>query len=237
MRERRGLQDGSDRTASLARWLRDVPETDNVQELVLEAWVGDEPPEQMRRWPKARVTRDLAPEINDLIEDFAADNGTTAHARLTWIRADNGLPWLSRGFRARCPREHQEVIQPLDGSSVSALSQQQRHTEAAYQQLQNVVNNSQEFCLALLERSEARTERVLSYFDRVLDRLDQRAQVAEQVADSAAEQIAEAAAAAEEATRLAEEAVANAESAQEDDKFAKVLDLGSKLIGAGGPSK
>lgn len=232
-RERRGLQDGNDRIATIARWLRDVPDAEVIKELVLECWPGDEEPEQSRRWPKESVSRELAPDINDLITDYAADCGTTINARLKWVRADSGATWLSKKFRATCPRNLQEAVVPLDASNVSQLAQNQRHTEALAQTLIEVVNRSDARFLDMVDKTDARTERMFGYFDRMLERLDKRAQDAEQVADTAGEQIARAEELAEEAIERAEGAIEQAEAAGEDDKVARVIDIAFKKLSEG----
>lgn len=228
-RARRGLQDGGDRLATIARWLAVVPDGLDVNELVLEAWAGDEPPEMIRRWRKEKVSRELSHEINDLIGDHALDNGSTISARLSWLDT-GGTSKLSKKFRALCPKEFQEHIFPLDGSQVSQLSANQRHTEAMAQKMIEATQKVFE----ISDRSDMRSEKLFDFIDRIMARLEQRAVAAEEIADSAAEEINNAEALAESATKAAEEAVQRAEEAGDDDKMAKVFDIAFKRLTEGG---
>jgi hypothetical protein len=222
MRDKRGLQDGNDREATIARWLKNEVLSERVTELVLTARCGDEAENIIARWPRERVHRDLAPEINALVQDFANDNGTTCNAHLTWMTAE-GQPWTSKGFRARCSAGTEETVRPLDASNVSLIQQLQRHLEASNRLLVDFV-----------DRSDARWERMFERIDKQAVLAEERAQAALEQAEQLEEAAQNAIALAEEATEQAEQAKAAAEAAADDDKLAKVLDIAGRQLMAGG---
>lgn len=229
-RERRGLQDGGDRTATIARWLRQKVRSERVTELVLTAWTGDLEPEVLARYPRdeAEANATLGEELSSLIQDYADDAGTSIFAQVAWCTAE-GQSWTSKRFRGRCTREAEEVVHPLDGSMQATLQQQQRHNEATVQQL---IQMSQQL-VRDRDSVDDRYARILDSYDRMNERLLSRLEVAESVAEEAAEAVAEATEVAEEAAAVAEEATQAAENAGENDRLAKVIEIAAKQLTGG----
>lgn len=221
-RTKRGLFDGNDRVARIARWLRNPVKSERVVELVLECAVSDEPPLLLQRWGVREVHTDLAPEIDALIQDYADDKGTTCSASLQW-RLEDGSCWLSKGFRGLCQDTSRENVRALDGSQLSIITQLQRHNEAKDRTI-----------IELFKAAEDRSNRMFDLFDRALERLERRALEAESERDEATEAMAELEQIADRATVTAETAVAAAESAKTDDKIGQVVELVSKQLMAGG---
>jgi hypothetical protein len=220
-RERRGLQDGNDRTATIARWLLASPESESVVELVLTAWTGDDEPAVLARWVRSAVNRELAPTISELIQDYADDNGTTCTAQLTWTTQSGG-PWTAKRFRGRCSQAAVEVVRPLDGSSSAVLAQMQRHNEILLQKM-----------CELVDRTDSRWERIFERTDKQLERAERRAETAEDAVLELEQSASEAVELAEQAATEAEAAVAAAEAAGADDKVAKVVEIAVKQLGGG----
>jgi hypothetical protein len=222
-RERRGLRDGSDRIARIARWLSAKPVNADVRELVLSLEDGD----VLGRWPVDTVLPSMAPAINDLILDAANDAGSTIGAKLHWER-ENGTSYLSKGFRAKCDDEDRETVRPLDGSMMSLLSANQRHTEALAQQVA-------QFCAG----SEARVERFLAIQERLIEKLCVQL-------DNSEKRRVQAEAGEQEALELATTAMESGEAAvkeaaevvaQKDDVVSKVIDIGIKQLTGGAIAK
>jgi hypothetical protein len=233
-RERRGLQDGGDRTATIARWLAQKVRSERVTELVLQGWTGEQDPEVIVRYPRsdAEAHATLADEISGLIQDYADDQGTNISAMLSWVTAE-GQPWTSKRFRGRCSKASEEVVHPLDGTMTAQLQQSQRHAEAAVQQ---VIQMSQQVTTTLArdrEQVDERYSRILDSYERMNERLMQHLEAAEKVAEEAAEAAAEATEVAEEAAAVAEEATAAAESGEKDDRLAKVIEIAAKQLTGG----
>ena len=217
-RERRGLRDGADRVARIARWLAGKPSDPSVTELVLSLEEGD----VLGRWPADRVVMSMAPEINALILDAANDAGTTVGAKLTWVR-DNDTPYLSKGFRAKCDDEDRENVRPLDGTMTSFLSQSQRHTEALASQVA-------QFCA----NSEARVERFLAIQERMLDKVLDQLDVSEKRRLLAEQSEQEALALANDAAEAGELAAAEAEAAKDGkDPMGQVIEIAAKQLLSG----
>jgi len=218
-RERRGLRDGSDRVARIARWLAAKPLNADVTELTLTLEDGD----VLGRWPVDRVVPSMAPDINALILDAANDAGTTIGARLAWVRADDS-PYLSKGFRAKCDDEDRENVRPLDGTMTSFLSQSQRHTEALASQVA-------QFCA----NSEQRVERFLAIQERMLDKVLDQLDVADKRRLAAETREQEALELAHEAAEAGEAAAAEAEAAKEGkDPMGQVIEIATKQLLSGG---
>jgi hypothetical protein len=222
-RERRGLLDGGDRVATIARWLRQrVPSSEDVTELLLTAWTAEEDPEVLARWARADVTCDLAPEISALIAEYADDQGTHCKAQIAWVDADR-TPYASKRFRGICAKGAQEHVRPLDGTISAAFQQTQRHLEA-------IMEGTARERLA----SDARMERMMTLFDRQLERAHERIAQLEGQNVELGEAAEDATAAAEDAADVAEEALNEAENAKKDDRLGTVLELVSKQLMTGG---
>jgi hypothetical protein len=189
--------------------------------LILEAWCGDDPATIVLRLGRDVVTRESAVELAQGIQDYADDCASTANARLCW-RTASGETWASKTFRARPSVSREEGVFPLDGSMSSMLSQNQRHTEAAFQ-----------LAAGMVEKSEGRMERMFSYMDRMLERLDQKAERAVAENEELEERALTAEQLAEQALEAADEAVKEAEAVKEDDKLARVIDMGMRAMGGG----
>ena len=221
-RERRGLTDGGDRIATIARWLRQrVPNSEEVKELLLTAWTAEEDPEVLARWPRADVTPDLAPELSALIAEYADDAGTHCRAQLAWV-SDDGTPYASKRFRGLCGTEAVHV-RPLDGTVTSVLTATQRHLEA-------IMQSTAHERLA----SDARVERMMGLFDRQLERAHERITSLESRNAELADAADEAAEIAEEASEVAESALSEVETAKTNDRVGTVIELMSKQLMQGG---
>jgi hypothetical protein len=224
-RPKRGLRDGSDRTATIARWLDVLITSERVTELVLEIGTADKDPDVMARWDRTEVTPELAPAINALIADSANDLGTTVSALLYWGCAD-GTKWRSKAFRAMCDDTLREHARPLDGSSLSIITQLQRSVEAKDRMM-----------IEMFRASGDRHKAELEILDRMLARLEQRATNAETEAAELEETAELATAEAERAARVAEQAIAKAEEKAGDDKVANVINIVARQLMAPPPQE
>jgi len=230
-RERRGLQDGGDRSASIARWLAQAPASEAVTELVLYARAGDDDESVITRFPRARVTRELAPELSALVQDYADDVGGQVSARLQW-QLEDGRPWTAKALRARPMRSQSGrdiPIEPFDGSRNTDLQQNQRHTEILLRQLIEREERHDHW----RDRSEERAERMFAQYERTLEMLRADVDRARAEAEQVAAEAATATQLADEAMGHAEEAVQAAEAAGKDDKFAQVLEMVPRALAAG----
>lgn len=217
-RPKRGIRDGSDRAATIARWLDVLVTSERVTELVLECSTADHEPQVMARWDRNEVTPELATAINALIADSANDLGTTVSALLYWGCAD-GTKWRSKAFRAMCDDVLREHARPLDGSSLSIITQLQRSVEAKDRMM-----------IEMFRTSGERHKTELEILDRMLARLEQRATDAES-REAELEDAAELATAeAERAARVAEQAIATAEERAGDDKVANVINIVARQL-------
>jgi hypothetical protein len=217
-RPRRGLRDGGDRIATIARWL-DVPVmSERVTELVLECATSDQDPQVMARWARDEVNPELAPAIASLIQDSANDLGTTVSALLYWGCAD-GTKWRSKAFRALCDDAMKENVRPLDGSSLSIITQLQRSVEAKDRMM-----------IEMFRASGERHKAELEILDRMLARVEQRATDAETEATELEQAAEQATAAAEHAARVAEQAIEAAEEKAGDDKVANVINIVARQL-------
>lgn len=222
-RERRGVRDGSDRIARIARFLATKVTSKLVTELVLSLLDGDDAGEVLARWDRDDVTTELAYQIDAMILDAANDAATTVNARLAWVTSE-GATYLSKNFRAKCDQSEQEHVRPLDGTMQSMLQQNQRHTEALAAQLAqmcarqddrfektlNIVTGMQELLLQQVARSEMRANEA-----------EEREQATLELADQAASQAEEAAAEADEAKR------------GKGDTMGQVIEIAAKQLAAG----
>jgi hypothetical protein len=226
-RDKRGLYDGADRAATIARWLRNPPQFGNVTELALFTWSADEPPEIAARWPLAQATPSLSAEISELIQDSANDCGATISARLCWLAADE-KPYGAKTFRARPAKESEEPTR-MDGANSALLAQQQKHNEI-------LVRHNIELTRIVVEQStkgDDRFERVLAMYEKQLERLNERADTAEDLAAELQEDASTAVEIAEKATSQAETARQEAEEAAKESQVGKVVDIMIKQITAG----
>lgn len=221
-RPRRGPQDGNDRVARIARWLRQTDKPTGAIELTLECGASNDERELVARWKKDEVSPELAYAINDLIQDQADDSGNTISAMLTWVRED-GSSYLSKGFRAVCKAENLEMVRPLDATNISIISQLQRHNEALAAQ------NA-----ALTARQDDRWERVLGIYERTIETLVHQRDSAVTEAESAKVERDQAIELADTAADEAERARAAAEAAGEKDQLSNVIELGVKQLFSGG---
>lgn len=221
-RQRRGPQDGNDRIARIARWLRQTEKPGGAVELTLECGTSNDERELVSRWKKDAVEPELAYAINDLIQDQADDAGSTISAMLTWVRED-GSSYLSKGFRAVCKAENLEMVRPLDASTTSIISQLQRYNEALSGQL-----------LSLSTRQDDRWERVLTLYERTIEKLVDQRDTAVVEAENARLERDQAVELAETAAAEAEKAHAVAEEAKDKDELANVVKIGVKQLLSGG---
>jgi hypothetical protein len=221
-RTKRGVFDGNDRVARVARWLRNPVKSERVTELVLECAVSDEAPMLLQRWARDDVHSEIAVEIDALIQDYADDKGTTCSASLQW-RLEDGSVWLSKGFRGLCQDNSRENVRPLDGSQLSIITQLQRHNEAKDRTI-----------IELFRQSEDRWGKMFELMDRALERSERRALMAEEQAEDANEERDQLAAVAERATATAEVAIEQAEQTKTDDKLGQVVELVSRQLMSGG---
>lgn len=221
-RPRRGPQDGNDRVARIARWLKQTDQPAGAVELTLECGSSADEREMVSRWKKADVLPELAYAINDLIQDQADDAGSTISAILTWVRED-GSSYLSKGFRAVCKAENLEMIRPLDSSVQSQISQLQRHNEAYAAQLAQIAT-----------RQDDRWERVLGIYERTIASLVEQRDAAVNDAQTARDERDQAIELADTAASEAERAAEVAEQAKQGDQLSKVIDIGVKQLLAGG---
>lgn len=221
-RPRRGPQDGNDRVARIARWLRQTDKPAGAQELTLECGTSNDERELVARWKKDEVSPELAYAINDLIQDQADDSGNTISAMLTWVRED-GSSYLSKGFRAVCKAENLEMVRPLDATNISIISQLQRHNEALAAQ------NA-----ALTARQDDRWERVLGIYERTIETLVHQRDSAVGEAESAKVERDQAIELADTAASEAERAREAAKQAGEKDQLSNVIELGVKQLLTGG---
>lgn len=227
--ERRGLFDGNDRVPTIARWLRQsVPDSASVVELVLTAWTGEEEPEVLARYPRARVTEGLATELSALIDDAANDAGVHIKAQLAWVDAE-GRAYSSKRFRGLCRKDRQLNVQPLDGTSSSQLTQTQRHLEA----LMDVTMQERVRMDSARDREHERYMRLMELQDKEIERLRARIAELETLIAELQDTTTEAVEAAEEAAQTAEEAIAQAEGNTEADRFGKVIELVTKQLAPG----
>ncbi len=233
-RERRGFQDGNDRVARIARWLKQNGKLSaNVPELVLECTAGnDEEPEIVARWERGHVLPELAPEINRLIQDQADDRRTTISARLFWARED-GSAYISKGFRAACSDDAREIVRPMDGSLVSVIQMMQRHNEAFASQISTMAARAGD----IADRHDARFEQVLAIQAKTIASLLEQRDSAEDKAVAARTEAEQAVELAVEAAEQAEKAVKEAEAKGEQDHLAQVIEIGMKQLISGGSAK
>jgi len=225
-RERRGLQDGNDRVATIARWLSQPPQSDRVVELVLLSKAGDDEFSVVARYKRENVTRDLAVELSNLCQDQADDVGGQISARLEW-RTEDGQAYASKALRARVQRADGSLpLEAWDSSSASIIAQTQRHNEIL---LRHVVDTTR-LVADSIDRSNERVERLFGYVDRVLEKLSARADAAESDLAQLAAERDQAVAVAEEAVAQADEAVATAEANMANDKLAKVIEIGQQAL-------
>lgn len=224
-RPRRGPQDGNDRVARIARWLASTSKPHAATELTLECGLSNDEREIVSRWAKADVGPELAYAINDLIQDFADDHGSTTSAMLSWVRED-GSSYLAKGFRAVCKAENLEMVRPLDSSVASQISQLQRHCEAYAAQLALVSS-----------RQDERWERVLGLYERTIETLVHQRDSAVGEAEAARVERDQAIELADTAAVEAERANERAEEAAEQDQFANVVKIGMKQLLSGGGGK
>lgn len=218
--DRRGARDGNDRIARIARWLHLPVASSSVDRLVLMLEDGD----TLGSWPRADVlgAEDaIAYKVDAVLVDSANDQGTTVTARLAWFAGDSA--WASKTFRAPCDAAHAETIRPLDGTLMSMLQANQRHTEALAQQIAT-------FNL----RSDERVERFFGVMERVMTLTLTRLEDAEQRRAEAEAREVQALELAEQATSAAETAKADAEAAANDDTIGKIVEIGTKQLLAGG---
>lgn len=219
-RPRRGLRDGNDRTAVVARWLGRGPPP-GAAELHLE--VRDPHTEDwptLARWKASEVDEPLATEINQLVQDTADDNGADVMCRLRWYdSATGGL--TEKSMRGRPAAEHAQHVRQLDGSMVSMLASNQKHTEALMMRMVQMVGESESRWERMLDRQEAREERL---HDKLLALMEERDAVRDE-RDAAIE-------AANDAAETAEAANRRAEEAEQSDKFGQVVEIGMKQIAA-----
>jgi hypothetical protein len=220
-RPRRGPQDGNDRVARIARWLKQTDQPAGAVELTLECGTNDER-EMVSRWRKADVLPELAYAINDLIQDQADDSGSTISAMLTWVRED-GSAYLTKGFRATCKAENLEMVRPLDATNVSIISQLQRHNEALAATVSTIAT-----------RQDERWERVLGLYERTIETLVHQRDAAVSDAQLARDERDQAIELADTAASEAERAAEAAEQAKQGDQLSKVIDIGVKQLLAGG---
>lgn len=232
-RERRGVFDGNDRTARIARWLAQNSNlTADVPELVLQCSPGgDAEPEIVMRWERSIVLPEMAPDINRLIQDYADDRRTTTSALLYWARAD-GSPYLSKGFRATCADTEKENVFPLDGSTQSIIQMLSRHCESSAQQMALMSQRQMDN----IARGDERMERMLGILERTNERLLEQITSAEDTAAAATQERDKAVELAGEAAEQAERAVKVAEEKGEQDELAKVIEIGFKQLMSGGKS-
>jgi hypothetical protein len=222
-RDRRGLKDGNDRIARIARFLSTPVKNPNVAELVLTLLDGEDS-EVLARWPKDDASTEMAYQIDAMLLDAANDAATTIDARLAWVTTD-GVTWLSKNFRARCTQTEQENVRPLDGTMQSMLQQNQRHTEALAAQLAQITN-----------RSEERFERSMSIFTGLQEMLLRQVESSERRRLEAEEREQETLELAEQAAGQAEEAAAEvaAAGAGKDDPMGKVIEIAARQLMSGG---
>lgn len=224
-RQRRGPQDGNDRVARIARWLRQNGQPAGAKELTLECGSTNDERELVARWPKADASPELAYAINDLIQDHADDSGSTVSAMLSWVR-DDGTPYLSKGFRAVCKAENLEMVRPLDASTTSIISQLQRYNEGLSAQL-----------LTMTTKQDDRWERVLGLYERTIETLVAQRDTATVVAEEMKVERDEAIELAETAASEAERARDAAADAKATDHLSNVIELGVKQLIAGSGGK
>lgn len=228
-RERRGLQDGNDRVANIARWLGTPIGHDDQDAMMLVLWVWrhDGEPNVVARWRRKEVTRDLAPEVNAFMTDFAEDEQANCRAKLSWCLT-NGEEWCSKTFRVICSAKPDRSDQ-LDGSLSSVMMQLQRHNEAYAQRLVELTDTVER----RQGQADERWERMFGIMDRQLERLALRAETAEQDAEDMANAAEQATEVAEQATRTAEEAMRAAEENKGDDTTNTILKLTAGQLGLG----
>jgi hypothetical protein len=219
-REKRGLQDGNDRVASIARWLNTPIGNNEVSALVLSIWRPDENPTIVARWLRKEVTRDLAPEVNAFMLDFAADEGANCRAKLQWLLPD-GAEWCAKTFRISCADkpDHREQ---LDGTPISLIMQLQRHNEAFAQTL-----------VKMVEGVESRYVSVFEMVDKQLARTNALLETAQADRDEATFAAEEASEIAQEATETAAKAIEEAEDARKNDKTGQIIEMAVKQLTGG----
>lgn len=220
-RQRRGPQDGNDRVARIARWLATNLDPVGAKELTLECGMSGDERELVARWAKSDVQPELAYKINDLLQDFADDHGSTTSGMLAWVR-DDGSSYLSKGFRAVCKAENLEMIRPLDSTVQSQISQLQRHNEAYAAQLAQISS-----------RQDERWERVLGLYERTIEALVGQRDHAVADAETARHERDQALELADTAASEAERVAEAAKDATERDQLSKVIDIGVKQLLAG----
>lgn len=232
-RARRGVRDGNNRIARIARWIGGSSPSESITTLALEVTASEET-EMVAAWPRKDVSEQLAYEINRLIEDAANDRGQTVSALLYWARED-GVRWLSKSFRATPDDDNREVVRPLDGTQLSVIQALQRHNEALAQTNVQLSTRAEEKYLRLMELYDRTLERQSKQIDDLVATvaaIQEERDVARDDAQTAAEL-------ANEAAETAEKAVEAAERAKESDTLSTIVETGMKqlMTGIGGGGK
>lgn len=127
--DRKSLNHGAGRVARLARWLdQPRPKESKYNILRLEVRVeGEWSP--MQAWPASDVQQYLAETIDEIVRDYANEQGTFTVARLVWWSEELRAAWTSYDLRVAPEDTGNDAGQSFSGDVQSTNIQTQRHLE------------------------------------------------------------------------------------------------------------